>query len=162
VRTSGRAWRRIDAALSSQAIDQPARGAIGEAGVHLVEEILGFDEEAPVAVLQRFDEHGGGQTGLAHGRLANENDIGCPRHEVELGELADLGTVDAGLLLERKRLQGPAFRQVRPVDAVLHGLLAPVEVLLAQEPGEPRRYVKIRSQCGLSAYPHPPRRFRPL
>ena len=34
-----------------ESVDELARGAIGEGGVHLVEEILGTDELAAVAVL---------------------------------------------------------------------------------------------------------------
>jgi hypothetical protein len=41
-----------------EAVEERARGAVGEAGVHLVEEILCSDEEAAVAVLEGFEQEG--------------------------------------------------------------------------------------------------------
>src|SRR6266567_5390211 len=39
---------------TSEPVEQLARGAVGERGVHVVEEILGAEEEAAMAVLQRL------------------------------------------------------------------------------------------------------------
>src|SRR5262245_41679570 len=41
---------------ASQAVDELAGGAIGQRGVELVEEILGFDEQGPVAVLEGLEQ----------------------------------------------------------------------------------------------------------
>jgi hypothetical protein len=40
---------------AGEAVDELAGGAIGERGIHLVEEILGLDEQGAVAVLERLE-----------------------------------------------------------------------------------------------------------
>ncbi len=96
---------------SGESCDEPGRGPVREGGVHLVEEVLCADELAAVAVLQGLEEQAGGEAGLAHAGLADEDDVLGPGNEVELGEGADLAAVDAGLFGVGEALKGPLLGQ---------------------------------------------------
>jgi hypothetical protein len=78
---------------AGEAIDELSRGAIGEGGVHLVEEVLGPDEEATVAVLEGLEEDSRGEARFPDAGLADEDDVFGLADEVELGESADLPAV---------------------------------------------------------------------
>ena len=101
--------------------------------VHLVEEVLRFDEEAPVAPLERAHEDGAGDAGLAHAGLTHEDDVGRAVDEVERGELLDGGALEGGLLLPREGVEGPSLGEPRAPQAVLEEAHLLVLKLLAQD-----------------------------
>jgi hypothetical protein len=80
-------------------------------------EILGPDEAAATAALDRLEQEGRGQPGLAHPGRADENEVLRLRDEFQLGEVAHLLVRDARLLFEGKRLQCPLLRELRAGDA---------------------------------------------
>src|SRR5262249_40430621 len=96
-------------------------------------EVLGFDEEAAVAILESFEQEGGGQSGLADPGGADKHEILLLGDEVEVCALADGGGVNAGLHVEGEGLQGPALGQAGPVDAVGEAALAHESLLLSQD-----------------------------
>ena len=71
-----------------------ARGAIGEGSVHIIEQILRFDKERPVAVLHRLEHQGAHQSGFTDTGLADEHDVLGLGDEAELSEDADLALFD--------------------------------------------------------------------
>src|SRR5260370_20590575 len=75
---------------TGQAIQQTARGAIGQRGVHLIEQILRADELATVAILQGLQYDPASQSGFAHAGRPRQHQILVLGDEVELGEGADL------------------------------------------------------------------------
>src|SRR5262249_39695410 len=104
-----------------------ARGTVGERGIHLVEEVLGADEEAAITVLQCLEQEPRGEPGLADARRSDEDDVLGLGDEVELGEAADLLRVDARLALEGEGLERPFLGELRALDAPgERGLLLPV------------------------------------
>ena len=119
-----------------QSIDQLAGGVVGEAAVHLVEELLGLDEEAAVAGLQGPQQDRAGEAGLADAGGADEDEVLGAREEVERGELEDRGLADAGLELPRVGLERPPLGQARTVDTVLEEADLLALVLLAQQTRE--------------------------
>ena len=59
---------------------------VGQGGVHFVEEILGADKLSAVAVLERLEEQGAGESGLADAGGSDEDDVLGLGDEVELGK----------------------------------------------------------------------------
>jgi len=58
---------------------------VGERAIHVVEELLGVDEAAAVALAQGAQHDAGGQSGLADAGLADEDEVGAGGDEVEFG-----------------------------------------------------------------------------
>jgi hypothetical protein len=56
--------------------EEPAAGAIRERGIHFIEQILGRDEQRPIAVLHRFTRQTDHQGRLADACFPDENYIG--------------------------------------------------------------------------------------
>src|SRR6202789_656684 len=107
-----------------QPIEELAARAVRQGRVHLVEEVLRADEEAPMAILQRLQQEARGETRLADSRRADEDDVLGLGHEVEIGEAADLSLRDAGLALPGEGLDRPRLRHRGLLDPVRqHALL---------------------------------------
>jgi len=70
-----------------------------------------------MAVLQRLEQQPRGEAGLADAGRADEHDVLGLGDELELGERPDLTLVDAGLALERERLEGPLLGDPGALDA---------------------------------------------
>src|SRR5215470_294205 len=116
-----------------QAVQELARGAVREAGVHLVEQVLCPDEQTAVAVLKGLEQDGRGEPRLAHPRGTDKDDVLPLGDEVELAELLDRGLVDGGLRRPGEGLERPALGQLRAIDPVLEAPLLLELVLLAQQ-----------------------------
>src|SRR2546427_156687 len=58
---------------ADQRVEQATRRAIGERGVHLIEEILRTDEAPAVPVLNRLEQEPRREPRFPHARLANED-----------------------------------------------------------------------------------------
>src|SRR3989304_5818407 len=119
---------------AGEAVDEFAGGAIGERGIQVGEEVLGLDEQGPVAVLERLEHEPGGQAGLAHAGGPDEDDVGGGGDEGQLGEAPDLALVDRRLFLEGECLQRPPFGQPGLADAPFQGALLAVMPLGADKP----------------------------
>jgi len=109
---------------------------VSEAAVHVVEEVLGLDEEATVAGLEGAQQDGAGEAGLADAGGSDEDDVLGAAEKAELAELQEHGLADAGLAVPREGVEGPALGQTGASDAVLGEALLLVLVLLAQQAGE--------------------------
>ena len=117
-------------------VEQLSRSPVGERGVHLVKQVLRFDEEATIALMQRSQQDCARQTRLADAGGADPDDIAASGDKVELGELFDDAAVGARLLGPRVGAQGPAFGQVRSADAVLEEALLLRDILAAKDAPE--------------------------
>ncbi len=120
-------------------VDQLARGAVGQRGVHLVEQILCADELAAQPILQSLQQEAAGQSGLADAGGADEDQILVLGHEVEFGEASDLLALHAGLAAVGKGFQRPALGQIGAADAPLQRALLAVMPLGAQQRGDELR-----------------------
>ena len=129
-----------------------------ERGVHLVEEVLGADEDAAIAVLQRLEQQPAGEARLADAGRADEDDVLGLGDEVELGEGADLPLVDAGLALEGEGLERPLLGHGGVLDAPGERALLAALPLGAQQPGQS----VSNGSPSFSALLAPRRRFRHL
>ena len=102
---------------------EPAGGAIGEGGVHLVEQILRFDKERAVAVLHGLEHERAHESGFADTGFTDEDEVLGLGDEGELSKGADLTLFDAGLDLEGEGFQGPGFGQLRALEPCGKGCL---------------------------------------
>lgn len=67
-----------------QLVEELSGGAVGEGGIHVVEEILGSDEASAIAVLQGFEQKADGEPRFADTGRPDEDEVFCPRNEIEL------------------------------------------------------------------------------
>ena len=122
--------------ICGQFVDELARGAVRQGGVHLVEQVLRLDEQPPVAILEGLEQDPRGEAGLAHPGPADEHDVLGLGDELQFGEGADLALVDRGLLFVGKGLQAPGLRQAGRADPIGQGRLLAVVPLGPEQPGE--------------------------
>src|SRR6202040_3547908 len=59
----------------AQGLQEPAGRALGERCVHLIEQLLRFEEECPVAVLHRLQEQATGKSGFSDAGFTDEDNI---------------------------------------------------------------------------------------
>ena len=119
--------------------EQFGRRAIGERSVELVEQFLGVVEAARVAVEAGLAQQADRDSGLAGAGLTDQNDVLVAAQEVQSGQGADLGAVDAGLAIEGEGVEGPVPRQFRLGQAIGQALLAPVGFFLGEQAAESLR-----------------------
>ena len=113
----------------TKSIEKPARRAVGEAGVQLVEEVLGTQEAATVAALDRAQEQAGRYPGLANAGRAYQDEILGATDEIQSAQLANHPGLDAGLAIEREGGQRPFLGHARMLDATADAALDLVLVL---------------------------------
>jgi hypothetical protein len=122
--------------VDAELIEHVAGGAVGEGGVHLVEEVLGAHEAAAVPLHEGLVEERGGEARLADTRGTDEHEVLRSGGEVEAGELADGGGLDARLAIEGRGVEGPDFGEAGLPDPILEAPLALVLVRLAEDARE--------------------------
>src|SRR6202035_543140 len=93
----------------AQGLQEPAGRAIGERGVHFIEQILRFEEERAVAVLHRLQEQATGKSGFANASFTHKNYVFSLGDKIQGREGTDLPLIDAGLDFERERLERPGL-----------------------------------------------------
>ena len=109
-----------------QRVEQATRGSISERGTHLVEEILRSNEASSIAVLNGLEQEPGGESGLPHTSVSNENQVFGLGDKLEFGQRANLLGVDARLPLEGKGFNRPGLGQSRLLDPPREGGLLPM------------------------------------
>src|SRR6516164_3321570 len=97
--------------------DEFARSSVGDRSVHLVEQVLGADEQPAIAVLQSLQQKSGRQSGFPDSGRPDKHYIDGLGNKLQFGQLTDLAARNARLLLEGERLQSPLLRQVSVLDA---------------------------------------------
>jgi len=107
---------------------------VRQAGVHLVEQILCFDEQAPIPGLQGLQQDADAQPGLTGSGWPAEYDIAGATDKIETCKLLDGAALHARLALPREGLQRPALGQLRTVDSALQKPDLLRLVLLSEEP----------------------------
>src|SRR5690606_13940702 len=117
----------------SKPVEQLARRAVGERGVHLIEKVLCLEEQTAVAILESLEQQARGESRFSDGGGADKDDVLRASHEVETGEAADLSAGDARLALEREGLEGPLLGERSTLDAPVEGGLLLAVPLGAQQ-----------------------------
>ena len=108
---------------ASPALESAGVGAVGEAGVEVVEQIDAAGVAHGDAQLAGTQPEGLEQVALAGAVGAGDHEVVVAVHEVEPGELEDEGLVDAGLEGPVEGLEGLALNQPAAVDAAADALL---------------------------------------
>src|SRR5690606_26519997 len=85
------------------------------------------------AVLERFEQESGGESGFTDAGSADEDDVLGASDEVEAGKLAHLAARDAWLSLEGEGLEGPLLGQSGTFDAPVERRLLLVMPLGAEQ-----------------------------
>jgi hypothetical protein len=120
------------------ALEAAGIGAIGEAGVEIVEEVdaarvAQVDPLLARAQAERFEE-----MALACAVVAGDHEVVVAAHEVEARELEDEGLVERGLEVPVERLEGLALDEAAAIDPPDDALLELVGGLEAQDVVEQR------------------------
>lgn len=114
-------------------------GAIGEAGVEIIEEIDTAGVAHREALFAGTEREGLEEVALAGAALAGDDEVVVAADEVEAGELEDERFVEAGLEVPVEGLEGLALDEAAGVDAAADALLELVRGLGAEE---------VLEQCG--------------
>jgi len=113
-------------------------GAVGEAGVQVVEEIDAACVAHAEALLAGAQGEGLEEMALARAVLAGDHEVVVATHEVEAGELEHESLVEAGLEVPVERLERLALDEAAGVDAPRDALLELVGGLDAEDVLEQR------------------------
>jgi len=108
---------------SHEAVEELARGAVSQGGIHLVEQVLCPNELTTVAILEGLEQDTASESGLTDPSFAYKDDILGFWDELQFSEGTDLAAVDAGLFGIGEGLKGPLFGQACLLDAPLEGVL---------------------------------------
>jgi len=120
------------------ALEATSVGAIGEAGVKVVEEIDAAGIAHVESLLARAQGEGLEDVTLAGAVVAGDHEVIMPAHEVEACELEHERPIEAGLKVPVECLEGLALDQPAAVDAPSDPLLELVGGLEAQDVLEER------------------------
>src|SRR4029450_2077514 len=104
-----------------QALEQLSRGPVRQRRIHFIEEVLGFDELAAVAVLQRLQQQTASQPSFPSSGFAHEHDIFGLGNKLQLRESAYLFAVHPALPGEGKGFQRQSLWQLGSPNAPFPG-----------------------------------------
>src|SRR5436190_15641913 len=113
-------------------------GAIGEAGVEIIEEVDAPGVAHGEALFAGPKREGLEEVALAGAGLAGDDEVVVAADEVEAGKLEDEGLVEAGLEVPVERLEGLALDEATGVDPAADALLELVGGLGAEQVLEQR------------------------
>ncbi len=108
-------------------------GAIGEAGVEIIEEVDATGVAHGEALLAGPKREGLEEVALAGAGLAGDDEVVVAADKVEAGELEDEGLVEAGLEVPVERLERLALDEATGVDPAADALLELVGGLGAEQ-----------------------------
>src|SRR5437016_656311 len=108
--------QHIDA---NQTADELTRGTIGQRGIHLLEKILGSNEQTAVTILECLEQQTRGKSSLPDSGWTYKDDISGFGDELQFRQFLDLTARDPGLVFERERLQSPDLGEIGVFDACL-------------------------------------------
>jgi hypothetical protein len=108
-------------------------GAIGEAGVEIIEEVDATGVAHGEALFAGAKREGLEDVALASAGLAGDDEVVVTADEVEAGELEDKGLVEAGLEVPVERLEGLALDEATGVDTAADAQLELVGGLGAEQ-----------------------------
>jgi hypothetical protein len=120
------------------ALESTGVGAVGEAGMEVVEEIDAAGVAHANALLARAQGEGLEDVTLAGTVVAGDHQVVVAAHEVEAGKLEDEGLVEGGLEVPVERLQRLALGEPAGVDAPRDALFELVRGLDAEDVLEER------------------------
>lgn len=120
------------------ALEAAGVGAVGEAGVEIVEQIDAAGVAHADPLLARAQGEGLEEVALAGTVVAGDHEVVVAAHEVEAGELEDEILVEAGLEVPVEGLEGLALDEPAGVDAPGDALLELVRGLGAEDVLEER------------------------
>jgi hypothetical protein len=118
---------------TSPGLEAAGVGAIGKAGVEIIEEVDAAGIAHGEALFAGTECEGLEEVALAGAALAGDDEVVVAADEVEAGKLEDERLVDAGLKVPVERLEGLSLDEATGVDAAADALLELVRGLGAEE-----------------------------
>jgi hypothetical protein len=118
---------------ASPGLEAAGVGAIGKAGVQIIEEVDAAGVAHGEALLAGTEREGLEEMALAGAALAGDEQVVVAADEVEAGEFEDERLVEAGLEVPVEDLEGLALDEATGVDAAVDALLELVRGLSAEE-----------------------------